>query len=763
MGDEPDPLRALRQMIGTKRTLLVLDNFEQLTAAAERLVELLEAAPQLSLLVTSRVPLGLKAESRYSLDGLPLPATTAEALAEGASASGLTLYCQAARRYDPGFELNEVNLPAVLSICQRVAGSPLGIELAGALSHVVEPSELASELTANLDFLVSTHPDLPERHASLRSLFERSWSLLDVTEQAVLAGSTIFCGGFTRASAAGVLDMGVALLGSLLDRSLIRRRGSRYELHPLVQQYASEKLAQYPQAERWRARHAEYFCNFFHSKKPYGRHSGELQAFEELARDYPNLQTAWHWAAASARQDLLELSIQTVTRFLLVRGRFIELTQLLDAAEATAGPDSYLLARIMLVRAQVKMYSDPAAAQETFERVSILAREHQWEGAVAFALLGLGVARASLGDLPAAREYWLQALPLLERHDDELLLGACYSNLALTVADCGEYESWAERAEGVCRDRGLTNDLVKVLANQATHAAMSYGDYPAALGLLNEAIRLEYNEIGRPHFLARLHCHAGYYAVNTGDHPSAEQHLREASRLLAEGQATEEHAFRDGLAVNWATAHLHYARRELEEARDLAQEMLEEGNSRELICWIGLETGKLEAVEEQLSEPNKLLVGSPVPRNKLHAATVHQLLSAELTRAKHLAGVAKGDPTPDDTAVSDVISALKNAGEFNFVPLVLEAFVTAYALEPGLTGDELLFQAATHPAGRYHTRKRALRILSGAPTRDYGSAANRAYAAVRELGGQLSTAALLDQARDLGERLRAGPTTLTLA
>lgn len=179
-------------------------------------MELLEACPNTSVVVTSREQLGLAVESRYPLGGLMLPATAAEALASEAQDDGLALFVLSARRYDPRFGLDVFDVEAVLDICQLLEGVPLGIELAAALARVMQPEELARELESDLDTLNGTQPGLPARHASLRLVFERSWGLLSEVERVALAGSSVFQGGLTRRAAAFVLGMDMRLLSALL-------------------------------------------------------------------------------------------------------------------------------------------------------------------------------------------------------------------------------------------------------------------------------------------------------------------------------------------------------------------------------------------------------------------------------------------------------------------------------------------------------------------------------------------------------------------
>lgn len=362
---------------GSGPTFLVLDNLEQLSGVAEPLEEMLVRWPNLTVMVTSREPLGLAAESRFQLGGLALSqnppgqaAAPSGSPVEQGESDALALYLQTARRHDVSYEPTSEERAAAAEICSILAGSPLGIELAGALTRVMPAQELLSELHRSLDVLSSGHAPGPERHASLRALFDSTWSRLGAAERTALAGAAVFRGGFTRQAAAEVLGMDISLLLSLLDRALVWRRGNRFELHPLVQQYALEKLAGFDEAPEWRERHAVFFCAWFDSQRRHYLRAGQLRAFEELALDFPNLQAAWHWAADAGRTDLLEEAIYMTAQFLLVRGRSKELQELLDAAEAAAGEASLLMSRVLRARGLVSAWQDPVGARSPGTRPS---------------------------------------------------------------------------------------------------------------------------------------------------------------------------------------------------------------------------------------------------------------------------------------------------------------------------------------------------------------------------------------------------------
>ncbi len=178
---QADMLRQLIDYLRSRQILLVLDNFEHLVAGAAQLSELLREDPGVKLLVTSRERLNLPEEWTFELNGLSFPLE--DHPIEPEEYSSVQLFIQQAQRVQSHFQPGEAEKLAITRICRMVAGMPLGIELAAAWVRVLSCQEIATELSANLDFLASTQRGLPERHRSLRAVFDHSWKLLNPAEQ----------------------------------------------------------------------------------------------------------------------------------------------------------------------------------------------------------------------------------------------------------------------------------------------------------------------------------------------------------------------------------------------------------------------------------------------------------------------------------------------------------------------------------------------------------------------------------------------------
>ncbi|MBL8056747.1 MAG: AAA family ATPase, partial [Anaerolineales bacterium] len=234
------PRQQVLDYLREKRVLLVLDNFEHLTAHVDLVDDLLTAAPGLRLIVTSRERLRVPGEWLLEVDGLPFPA---EAEAPDAEAYGaVQLFLQTARRLYSRTTFTD-ELPAIARLCRLVDGLPLAIEMAAAWVRALPAAEIARQVEQNLALFARPLPHMPERQHSVRAVFEQSWSLLSEAEQRVLRRLSVFRGGFQKEAAERVAAAPLALLLSLTDKSLVRRRpDGRFEMHELLRQYAGEKL-----------------------------------------------------------------------------------------------------------------------------------------------------------------------------------------------------------------------------------------------------------------------------------------------------------------------------------------------------------------------------------------------------------------------------------------------------------------------------------------------------------------------------------------
>ncbi|MGY0066927.1 BTAD domain-containing putative transcriptional regulator [Streptomyces sp. QTS137] len=304
-----DPVDRLAEHCGRRRMLLVLDNCEHVVDAAARLVEtLLERCPGLTVLATSREPLGVPGELLRPVEPLPEPVALRLLADRGAAAR-------------PGFRVDD-DPKACAEICRRLDGLPLAIELAAARLRMLTPRQIADRLDDRFRLLTSGSRTVRPRQQTLRAVVDWSWDLLDAGERDVLRRLSVFAGGCDLAAAEAVCGPAVLdVLGSLVDKSLVvaapsgagAGRGGdemRYRLLETVAEYASERLDEAgarPGAER---AHLTYFRELARTTDPLLRGPDQLVAIERLEREYENLRTALrHALAARDEQEALCLTL----------------------------------------------------------------------------------------------------------------------------------------------------------------------------------------------------------------------------------------------------------------------------------------------------------------------------------------------------------------------------------------------------------------------------------------------------------------------
>jgi predicted ATPase len=275
-----DPMAVLLAQLAPKAALLILDNGEHLSgqASVAFLAELLQRAPDLTLLATSRVALQLREEWLYSVGGLPIP--PAAEVEDVDQYAALQLFEASARRASSSFSL-AAERAAVVEICRLVEGVPLAVELAAGWRHLLPCQAIAQEIARSISFLQSDLRDMPERHRSIRAVFDQSWQLLSPDERQTLQQLSVFRGSFGREAAGAVAGAVLPMLSALTRTSLIQLQpDGRYHLHELVRHYAAEQFGQsaLTATVAARDRHCFYYLRFLAERSAAMNGHKQLQA-----------------------------------------------------------------------------------------------------------------------------------------------------------------------------------------------------------------------------------------------------------------------------------------------------------------------------------------------------------------------------------------------------------------------------------------------------------------------------------------------------
>src|SRR5215207_896044 len=317
---------ALARALGGRDLLLVLDNFEHVLDAAPLIAELLAAAPDVTVLATSREPLRIRAERLFSLGPLALPPETADGDdRELPAAAAVRLFVAVARARDPDFTLSRRDGPAVVEICRRLDGLPLAIELAAGNLGLLSVADLAVRLRQRTDALGAGSRDAPRRHRTLSAALEWSYRLLTAHEQRTLEALAVFAGGCTADAAQAVTQAPLETLEKLQSKNLaVTDRAPngpvRLRMLETVRELARARLEQRDDADRLRRRHCEHYVALAERTQPELRRSGSPELLAELDHELNNFRAAMTWALNDPA-PILALRLASSLAFYMSRRR----------------------------------------------------------------------------------------------------------------------------------------------------------------------------------------------------------------------------------------------------------------------------------------------------------------------------------------------------------------------------------------------------------------------------------------------------------
>ncbi|MEZ4767395.1 MAG: BTAD domain-containing putative transcriptional regulator [Caldilineales bacterium] len=542
-GEPPEP--QLLNFLRGKEMLLVLDNFEHLITdpALDLLASIVQQAPDVKLLVTSRARLGLAAERLFDLAGLPFP-SAGEADAGGSAA--VELFVRRSQRVRPDFALSAESARAVARICQLTEGLPLAIELAAAWARTMSPGEIAGELARGISLLASTARDLPERHRSMAAVFEHSWSLLDDACRTALAQLSVCRGGFDRMAAQVIVGAGPATLQTLVDRSLLRYDGGgRYDMHPMTREFAAGKLACQPaEDEDARRRHAHHFAAQTAGREHEFHGARDRDALRWMQIESDNIRTAWDLAVEIADPDLLEGFVESFLYFFDIQGRYRECVELtgraLEALRTGEHGSSVVrercLGRVIALQAgfcfRLGEFEEARRGAEQARTLLEPLRPHRDVG---HARLYLGAAWYGLGDLDGSLHWFLSAVEAYEEAGHDWGTGAALDNagyLEFLRGNLAAGERHLTRALAVAERTGSRYLLTGVNDHLAALAA-AQGDFARAMTHV-ERCRAVLEELDRPYIVANLSLSLSRIAAQAGDLAAASDHIQRALAVARE-------------------------------------------------------------------------------------------------------------------------------------------------------------------------------------------------------------------------------------
>ena len=555
------PEEQLLLYLQSRRLLLVLDNYEQLLPDVTFIQALLHQAPGIRLLVTSRLKLNLQNEQLYPLAVLNFPRPTPEnevvdppALQESDAAQ---LFIHFARRIRPAYEWKEADWSALQRICQLTSGMPLALKLAATWMETLSPAEIAQEIddriSSSLDFLAADLQDLPDRHRSMRAVFDSAWSQLGADEQKLLMALSVFRDGFTRQAAEAVTNASLPALTVLVSKSFLQRTtDGRYVMHELLHRYAEVRLtAAESNSDTLRDHHSAYFCGDLKAHEHDWKHGRQVAAFAAMAADHENLRIAWRWAATRRQPLWLMQAIESMGEFYTWEARYAEGEAIFGfAAERLAAyrietdhvTVDALLAEVRLLAWQAEfsreflgkkeMAADLLAqAQTLLDDPSLTAYDVRRERARL--LIQLARVARDRGDHGTDESLWRESLRLSEELGDSEWATYKTAGLGWMALRAGNHEdaySHFVAARNQWQDQGNTLYLSNYLAGLGT-VSLHRGDLAEGEAFLREAINAIVRTQGRLDKLVNLHHLLGTTLLYSGKFDAAQATIDEGIEL----------------------------------------------------------------------------------------------------------------------------------------------------------------------------------------------------------------------------------------
>jgi len=587
-GERPLP-ESLIAFLREKRTLLVLDSFEHVAAAAPLVADLLGACRRLALLATSRARLDLREEREVVIAplALPDPANLSHPMSV-AESPAVALFTQRARAVAADFALTDANAPAVAEICRRLDGLPLALELAAPWIKLLPPAALLARLERRLPLLTSRAPDLPPRQRTLRNTIAWSYDLLDAAEQRLFRRLAVFAGGCTLEAAEAVCPSGadpdahpdahpdaadqpgqgeLALLegvASLVDKSLLRqeevvspRTGApepRLLLLDTVREFALDLLATGGEEAALRRRHAAYFLALVEEAEPALRGPEQRAWRERLEGEHDNLRAALGWARESGDVGLGLRLAGALWPFWYTRGHLSEGRQWLEELLARAEPRE----RATLPAARAILWAATFAAEQgDYGRAATLCDEGEvlcgasgdtW--GLAWALNVRGVLALRRGDHQGAAALLERSAALFRSLDDRWSVAMTLSNLGVLARSRGDgarATALYDESLALTREIGDMWSVALTLVNLG-EIAKDRGDMARAAALCEESLAL-FRAVGDQRGMAYALTYLGGMARTHGDDARALDLYVESLALWRHvGERSEIAACLEGLA-----------------------------------------------------------------------------------------------------------------------------------------------------------------------------------------------------------------------
>ncbi|MBV7333175.1 tetratricopeptide repeat protein [Chloroflexi bacterium TSY] len=567
------PLQQLTTYLKNKEILFVVDNFEQFTGpqshseqmrarlseslskrehseqrteAKQKIGEreaqngidvlllILEAAPNVKLLVTSREPLGVAQERSLNLDGLAYPPeevslANADSLSEWARFDALELFVQTASQIQPTFQLTNVVAPHVVRLCQLVGGIPLAIKLAAVWLRAIPCEQIVAEVEHNLDVLATKMRDIPLRQRSMRAVFDYTWDLLTDEEQQGFASTSVFHDGFNTSAAVEIAQTTEKTLMALVHYGLLQSNvpqkqsdsdfserirdkafpESRYTIHELTRQYAWERLDAINRIDEMRENHAAYYAHFIDEKGKSLRGAALASTVQELRQEMSNIGAAW-------QTDIEQKTIERLQKMTHGLGRFFGVD-----GQHMIGIDRFYRA-IPMLEEQTRSVS--LSQPQGREIRTLLATLYGW----------IGKYHLPQRLVAEAEYFYYEQFKLAKDLNDPINLATSQVGLALVAIEQGRFAEAGEQATAaLALFRQADHDYGTIDALYALGISYMTRDFTQeAIAAYQEAVEIGKRINDEPTALACL-INLGLMATDVGNYETAKEYYDESFHILA--------------------------------------------------------------------------------------------------------------------------------------------------------------------------------------------------------------------------------------
>jgi predicted ATPase/class 3 adenylate cyclase len=573
---------AVIEALAAQDTLILLDNCEHLIEAAAKFCEqVIRHCPKVRFVATSREPLGIDGERVYRVPSLTLPGGDAESVEDLAGSDAVQLFAERARAHQPDFVIDGLSAHDAATICRRLDGIPLALELAAARLASMSLAQIAARLDQRFRLLTGGSRNAMPRQQTLQATVDWSFGLLTARERETLTRLSVFAGGFDLEAAEAIcataevdaLDV-LDLLGSLVDKSLVVADHSpqlvRYRLLETIRQYSAQELLRAEGDDgvlAVRDRHARYYLGLAKAGGPATTGRGQGQWLRRFDAEWDNLRAAFaHFAAEGRSVEIMELAV-SLLRFSLSRGHPDVLDYLRPVIDRTDAPPSALLADAMTVAAMlIGMLSrtdaaEMAVAREYGEKALAMARAVGDRRVEAHAITKLVESAYVTGDMAAGRRLAEQGVAIARELGDVQLLGEQLQGLAATAPTTED--SASIHREGLACSRQAGDDLL--VASELNHKfsiELHAGLIDEGSASLEEAIVLA-EEVGGDFLLHFMRCNLALLRLVQSRYAEAATIVRgclRTSRRLGPGVASGELIFAAACITGWEGDDLRAAR-----------------------------------------------------------------------------------------------------------------------------------------------------------------------------------------------------------